>query len=195
MDYSDGQPDPKDWRKYGEISEYMRECSTHDSPQSQADISDTSMSLQSENTSASPSQSPCGSFDLKIVQAKHRLMVTLMKEVYAMFDSKWKGGVRTCAPSQQRSSETHAQSSQSKASRGGKNAKRRLNDRDISPPGDDNGKRKKKDDLETVLLQPPQLFACPFHKYDPYKYSINSHVGLKYRSCLGPGFKFMSHVT
>ena len=173
----------------------MREHRVHDSSQSLADMSDTSMSLQSENTSASPSQSPCGSIDLKILQAKHELMVTLMKEVYAMFDSKWKVGVRTCGTSQQRSSETHAQSSQLEASRGSKNAKRRLNDRDTPPPGEDNGKRKKNDDHETVPQQPRRLLACPFRKYDPHKYSVNSHAGSKYRTCIGPGFKFVSQVT
>ena len=196
VDYSDDQEDPNDQSEYEETAKHMRGRRTCASSRSQADISNTTMSSQSERTSASPSQSPCGSFDLRIVQAKHKLMVALMKEVYAMFDSGWKVGVRTCATSQQKTSGTQAQPSKSEASLVKKNAKKRMNDRDSSPPGDDDdGKRRKKDDRDTVLQQQRRPFACPFHKYDPYKYSLDSDVGSKYRSCLGPGFKFVSHVT
>ena len=129
-----------------------------------------------------------------IAEAKHELMVTLMKEVYAMFDSEWKVSARTCATSQQGSCGGQAQPSKLAAPRDGKNSKKRLKDRDSSPPGDDNGKRKKRDDPDAELQKQDRPFACPFHKYDPYKYSLNSDTGAAYRSCLGPGFTSISHV-
>ena len=121
-------------------------------------------------------------------------MVTLMKEVYAMFDSEWKLSARTCANSQQASSGGQALPSKLAAPRNGKNSKKRSKDRDSSPPGDDNGKRRKRDDPDAGLQNKGRLFACPFHKYDPYKYSLNSDTGAVYRTCLGPGFTSISHV-
>ena len=129
-----------------------------------------------------------------IAEAKHELIVTLMKEVYAMFGSEWKVSARTCAASQQGSSGGQAQPSKLTAPRDGKNSKKRLKDRDSSPPGDDNGKRKKRDEPDAELQKQGRPFACPFHKYDPYKYSLNSDTGAAYRSCLGPGFTSISHV-
>ena len=111
-----------------------------------------------------------------------------------MFDSEWKLSARTCATSQQRSSGGQAQTSKLAAPRHGESSKKRPKDRDSSPPGDDNGKRRKRDDAEAGLQNQGRPFACPFHKYDPYKYSLNSDTGAAYRSCLGPGFTSISHV-
>ena len=121
-------------------------------------------------------------------------MVNLMKEVYALFDAKWKVSARTCATSHQTPSGGKAQPSKPAAPRDGKNSKKRLKDRDFSPPGDDEGKRRKTDNPEVELQNQGRPFACPFHKYDPFKYSLNSDTGAAYRSCLGPGFTTISHV-
>lgn len=121
-------------------------------------------------------------------------MVTLMKEVYAMFDSEWKVSARSCTNFQEGSTRGKAQPSNLAAPRGGINSKKRLKDRDSSPPDDDNGKRRKKDDPDAGRQKQDRPFACPFYKYDPYKYSLNSDTGAAYRSCQGPGFTSISHV-
>ena len=37
-------------------------------------------------------------------------------------------------------------------------------------------------------------FACPFHKYDPIRYSVNNTTEGKYRTCAGPGFPTVSRL-
>ena len=69
------------------------------SAQSQTDTLNPAMSSKSRSTSASASQSPYGSFDLMLAQAKHELIVTLMSEVCALFDTEWKVNVQKGAPS------------------------------------------------------------------------------------------------
>lgn len=194
MEHADSQQDGNDQNGYESNSRYSREFSTYESSELQTNTSSVVMSSQSECTSSSPRQLPYTAFDLEIVRAKHELMVTLMKEVYAIFDSGWKVNVQTCASSQQGSSGNQAQTSKREAPRLDKNPKRRKKDRDSSPPGDDDGKRKKRDDPDAGLQNQCRLFACPFHKYDPYKYSLNSDTGAAYRSCQGPGFTSISHV-
>ncbi len=179
---------------YEENARHSREGSPHDSLQSQTDTSHTATSTQSEYIGTSPSQSPYSSLDLNIAQAKHKLMVTLMKDVYAMFDSKWEGSVRTCATPEQQNSGRQAQSSKVEKTRVAKGSKKRMKDRDSSPPDRGNGKREKKDDPDIGLHNQSRLFACPFHKYDPYKYCLNSDTGATYRSCPGPGYMSISHV-
>jgi hypothetical protein len=39
-----------------------------------------------------------------------------------------------------------------------------------------------------------QLFACPFHKFDPRTFANNDTTGSKYRVCAGPGFKSVARV-
>ena len=179
-------------------AECSRDSGSRDFSQPRTSTSDAALTSQSQSSSASPSQSPHASFDLIIAQAKHEMMVTLMKEVYAMFDSEWKVSARTCAASQEGSSKGHAQPNKLAAPRDCENSKKRPKDReknrDSSPPGDDNGKRRKRDDPEAGLQNQGRPFACPFNKYDPYKYSLNSDTGAAYRSCLGPGFTSISHV-
>ena len=128
-----------------------REHETHESSQSQANTSNAATSSQSERSSASPTQPPYGTFDLNIARAKHELMVTLMKEVYTMFDSRWQVNARTCANPNQESSGTQAQRSKTEAPRVDKNPKKRRKDKDSSPPGDGNGKREKRDDSDAGL--------------------------------------------
>ena len=190
---ADHRQDGRDHSECEESLKCSRERRFHESSVSGTDASytATAMSPESEYTSASSSEPPYSSFDLNIAKAKHELMVTLMKEVYAMFDSKWKANIRTCATSQQGSSGTHARPSQIEAPRAGQHSKKRMKDRDTSPPGKGNGKRKKNDDPKVGLHR---QFACPFHKYDPYKYSLNSDTGAAYKSCMGPGSVSISHL-
>lgn len=186
--------DRDDTSKSEESTECRRDLRTRKLSPSRADDLQTAMSSQSESTGTSPSQSPENSFDLSIAQAKHKLMVTLMKEVYAMFDSKWKVSVRTCAGSQQESSRTRAQSSKTEVPRVDKNFKKKNNDRDSSPPEDGNRKREKKEGPDAQLHRQLRQYACPFHKHDPYKYSLNGETGAVYRYCPGHGAVSISHL-
>ena len=177
-----------------ESAECRRDLRPHKFSHSRADTSQAAMSPESESSSSNLSQSPYGSFDLSIAQAKHELMVTLMKEVYAMFDSRWKASVQTCASSQEESSGVRAQSSKTEVARVGKNSRKRKKDRDSSPPGDNNGRREKKDDTDSRLHHQSRPYACPFHKYDPYRYSLNGETGAAYRSCPSHGSISISHL-
>ena len=192
--HTDNQQDGDDQSEHEENAKCSRERTNHVSSQSRIHTSNAAMSLRSGSTSANPSQSPYSSFDLKIAQAKHELIVTLMKEVYALFDTIWRIKVRTCAPSQQESSGTQSQPSKLETPWVGGTNKKRKKDRDSSPPGDGNDKRGKMDDPDAELQHQGRPFACPFRKYDPYKYTLNSNTGTTYRSCLGPGFRSISHV-
>ena len=191
---TDHRQDGNDQSLCEENTRHSREDSPHGSSQSRTDTSHTATSTQSEYIGTSPSQSPYSSFDLNIAQAKHNLMVTLMKDVYAMFDSKWEGSVRTCATSGEQSSGGRAQSSKVETTRVAKGSKKRMKDRDSSPPGRGNGKREKKDDPDIGLHDQSRLLACPFHKHDPSKYCLNGDTGATYRSCPGPGFMCISHL-
>jgi hypothetical protein len=63
-------------------------------------------------------------------------------------------------------------------------------DDDESQPSDDEPGEGPKSQKFSPLLR----FACPFHQYDPLKYSPNNLMGIKYRSCAGPGFKTIAKV-
>lgn len=39
-----------------------------------------------------------------------------------------------------------------------------------------------------------KIFACPFYKYNPYKFSTDGESGTEYRICAGTGFKNVSMV-
>lgn len=39
-----------------------------------------------------------------------------------------------------------------------------------------------------------QLFACPFHKFDPRTFANNDTTGSKYRVCAGPEFKSVARM-
>ena len=173
-------------------AECRRHLITHEISCSRADTPQSATSSQSQCSSTTLTQLLYDSFDLSIAKAKHELMVTLMKEVYALFDTGWK--VRTCANSKQESSGTRAQSSRPEDSRVGKSSKKRMRDRDSSPPGDGDGKREKKDDPDIRLHHQSRTFACPFHKHDPYKYSFNGDTGVVYRSCPTFGSASISHL-
>lgn len=144
---------------------------------------------------SSSSTSPKTGFDFTMALAKHELIVTLMKEFYAIFDTEWKADIRSCASSGSGPSRPQSKSS-ALAPLAGKNSKRRTQDRD-SPPLDDgngSGKRGKKGGPDTGHHTQGRLFACPFHKHDPSKYCLNDDTGAAYRSCPGPGFASISHL-
>ena len=119
-------------------------------------------------------------------------MISLMKDVYTIFNPHWKAEVRSHAGNRAASTGAHAQNSNSKTPPSTGKSKRQLQDRDSPPPdGNDEKKRKtKSSNLEGDGQE--RLFACCFHKHNAQKYCSNGDTGSKYRSCAGPGFPKIS---
>ena len=72
--------------------------------------------------------------------------------------------------------------------------KRQRNEEDDESDQEDNRKGGKKAKLVSSEYDGGRRFACPFHKYDPATYRVNSLHGAKYRACEAPGFMQLSHV-
>ena len=121
------------------------------------------------------------------------MMVSLMRDVYAIFNPHWKAEVRSHAGNRAGSTGAHAQNSNSRIPPSAGKSKRRLQDRDSPPPnGNDEKKRKTKSPSSGDDGQ--RLFACCFHKFNAQKYCSNDDTGSKYRSCAGPGFSKISKL-
>lgn len=156
----------------------------------------TTIGTRAESDSSDDTASPSPENDawLTVTYVKHRMMVSLMRDVYAIFDPHWKSEVRSHAGDQAASTGAHAQNSISRALPSTGKGKWRLQDRDSPPPdGNDEKKRKTKssnfgDDGQE------RLFACCFHKHNAQKYCSNGDTRLKYRSCAGPGFRKISKL-
>ena len=119
--------------------------------------------------------------------------VSLMRNVSVIFNSEWKAYLRTRAGSA--SANTSEQRQETMQSGSGaptsQNKKRRLPDRGFSPPGEDNGKSKRRARSEHGP-EDGRLYACPFYKNDPRRYSL-AH-GRMYRPCAGPGFQSIARI-
>ncbi|KAI9734354.1 MAG: hypothetical protein M1834_002460 [Cirrosporium novae-zelandiae] len=132
---------------------------------------------------------------INFIKAKGKLVQCLMKEFYNLLGQNDADSPHQHAPSTSasRSSARGANQPSQWYPRGRSSGKRQIHDRDSSPPGDDeddeDGRRKRrKSDSPIDETDERKLFACPFHKYDPKKYSCNDTTKIKYRTCAGPGF-------
>ena len=130
-----------------------------------------------------------------MLESRHTLLKNLMKDVYEMFNPNWGADAQTCANPPSGSSETQGHS-RLKLGSSPVARKRQSNDRDQERP--DKEKRKRGRGAQSDAGSPGdfkcRLFACPFHKYDPHKYSVNDETLAKYRTCTGPGFPFISRL-
>lgn len=129
-----------------------------------------------------------------LIREKQHLITILMHEVYAMFDSPRIDNIRSCTSSHTASSSNQSQDSNNVTRMSQRFGKRQMQDRDSSPPGDDNGKRRRKEPSKSNDCGPGRLLACPFHQYDPCKYCANQDTGATYRACAGPGFASISRM-
>ena len=136
---------------------------------------------------------------LVLLYMKHRLIVELMRDIYAMFSGKWiwNDKMRSCAvagsgPLGNPSREPKVPESQGSSFQ--RPSKRQRLDRESPPRDDRNRKRKKADLADPKMKDASRLFACPFNKFDPRKYSTNSGTGATYRSCAGPGFSKIARL-
>jgi hypothetical protein len=86
----------------------------------------------------------------------------------------------------------NGKSSQKNATR---NGKRRLERDDENMPEDDEPEDRKKRTSRTGAADGgDRLFACPFYKYDPMKYTCTNSTRTKYRTCAGPGFDSIARL-
>ena len=133
--------------------------------------------------------------ELSIAYTKHQIILSLMRDVYAMFSSQWQSNVRTCITPEAESSRVLLHSSESMdCSKKNRRGKRANHERDRSQGDDNDGKRNKNNPGNTTDCEPDFRLACPFHKYDPIKYSPNIDTGVKYRTCLVPGFPSVNRL-
>ncbi len=151
-------------------------------------------STEGDSSDDTSSPSPENAAWLALAHAKHQMMVSLMRDVYTIFDPQWKAASRSRAGSQAASTGALSQNSNSRTPFSTGKGKRRMQDRDSPPPdGNDEKKRKVKSPKVGDGGQ-DRLFACFFYKYNAQKYCSNSDTGTKYRSCAGPGFSNISKL-
>ena len=151
-------------------------------------------STESGSSEDHPSLSPGNDTWMTMAYAKHQMMISLMKDVYAIFNSQWKADLRSRTGSQAASTGASSQSSSSRMPSSTAGGKRRMQDRGSPPPDANNEKKRRKRSTKTGDGGQERLFACFFHKYNAQKYCSNSETGTKYRSCAGPGFSKISQL-
>lgn len=170
------------------------QCST-DSPIPEPDSGASSRdSTESDSSEDITSLSPENDAWLTVASAKHRMMVSVMRDVYTIFNSQWRADLRSHTGSQAASTGTHSQQSSSRTPSSTGTGKRRMQDRDSDPPDADGEKKRKIKSLTSGDGSQERLYACFFYKYNAQKYSSNSDTGTKYRSCAGPGFSKISQL-
>ena len=136
----------------------------------------------------------CGSPDALTIMshAKHQLIAaTLMREFYTMFDPQWTANIRSHTQYQSGPSASGIQLESISSVKAGK---RRMQEREHSPPGDGSSREEKRQRTKLQGPEPGLLFACPFNKFEPQKYCPNPTSGTKFRSCIGPGFPSIARL-
>ena len=131
---------------------------------------------------------------MAMLKGKHQVMVALMKEVYAIFDSEFRYSPRTCPSNHTGESTLQSNPHHIEPSERGRESKqtnKRSWQGESSTSESGNLKRRRRKKYSAESERP---YACPFHKYDPRKYSINHETGALYRSCMGPGFTEIHRV-
>ena len=151
----------------------------------------SSESDSSEDTSiASTENDPW----LTVAYAKHRVMVSLMMDVYAIFNSQWRIGFRSQTGSQSASPDAYSQDSSSSKPSSTSIGKRKADEEDSHSPDGNEEKKRTIVSLKSGDDSQKRFFACCFYKYNAQKYCSNNHTGTKYRSCAGPGFSKISQL-
>jgi hypothetical protein len=110
---------------------------------------------------------------------KRRLVDRVMTEFWAIFNQEWFPSPRVSThatlPVADQNSGTSYSDKSNESSQGSikKNEKRRLSDDDKDEPEDENARNQKHRKMNAALQADSLrlLFACPFRKHDPFKYS------------------------
>ena len=155
-----------------------------------------SNSSQSEDSGNSLPSSPQCYDEVIMARAKHDVLVPIMREVYAVVHPSGDSQGEQSG----KSGNTNANASAAKAGscKEGHPTRKRSKQTDVpSADEDENEDRRRERKLSLWKHSQgdtPRLFACPFHKYDPFKYRPTTETGSKYRTCVGPGFKSISRL-
>ena len=154
---------------------------------------------QSDTSCSGASSSPEIDTDLLLAHAKHEILVPIMREVYTMLDTGENSAMKQCLQSTSETPSSHAtgfkfQPIQKQSTRRNSREKREASDDDDDEGRKRRRKRPRRSPSREVKDDKQRDFACPFHKYDSFKYCATSIDGSRYRSCVGPGFKSISRV-
>ena len=181
----------------GSSTEARRESDLGENPSPHSEGNKESITVDStENDSSEdlPSHSLVNDAWMLMAYAKHRLMVSLLKDVYSIFNSQWNADLRSRAGSQTSGTGTSSQQSSSRTPSSTNQGKRKMQDRDSDSPDANDEKKRKTNAGATRDSGQGRLFACCFHKYNAQKYCSNIDTGTKYRSCAGPGFSRIAQL-
>ena len=155
-------------------------------------------SPKSEDSCSSQAPSPPSCSLLLVARARHQVVTPVMKEVYAMLAPKGGAALKQYAKSGHENSAAAHKAELELHHRGerkiGKRCKR-LDDSSANEEEEDDQNKRQKHPSSKVASGDTQLpYACPFHKYDPFKYRPTTDAGPRYRTCVGPGFKCISRL-
>lgn len=123
----------------------------------------------------------------------------------------WRQDVTTCAPAADGSSSQKSPSSAAPTNNSNNDHRKRQRDfgsaqdtreeadEDEDEDDDNPDPKRLKDEPDSPGRSPHPLLACPFHKRDPRKYSIQHEMVENasksvYRTCAGPGFKSIQRL-
>ncbi|KAM0794781.1 hypothetical protein BDR22DRAFT_826593 [Usnea florida] len=138
------------------------EVATHDRAQSDAaeDESTTEGSSQNIDSEESGSLSLAGDEKLTIAYTKHQIILSLMRDVYAMFSSQRQANVRTRTTPQAECSRALLNSCESADSPPQNRLGKRANyERDHSPGDGNDGKKKRNNPPDTINCEPDLQLA------------------------------------
>ena len=129
---------------------------------------------------------------LVVLHSKHKLLVDLMREVYAIFDGGWTAKIQAHAGSSPSVTPPSSQNPTNNSSRKAKKPYR--DDRESTPPNDGESRKRSRSEIPSNTEKQKEPFACPFHKHEPAKYCCSVVDGSKYRACAGPGFASIARL-
>lgn len=203
----------------GDITEYANsdsENSDDDCEDDDDDDEDDNWSGQDYNLEARILEA----LDYNLPLAAH-LIPLLHQAMYAEFATNitqkvgpWRQDVTTCAPAAGGSSSQKSPSSGAPTNNSNNDPRKRQRnfglgqdmreadeeaDEDEDDDDDNRDPKRLKDEPDSPGRSPHPLLACPFHKRDPQKYSIQHEMVENarksvYRTCAGPGFKSIQRL-
>ena len=135
--------------------------------------------------------------DLALTDEKHRLLLRLMTVVYKLLNEDFLPQIITHGSSSEQSSGNRSGNGfpqESSRLHPGRGRKRQKGEEDPRPPGDADGKKRRANQCKGNISLGARRYACPFHKYNPWKYCANDQSAAYYSSCSVSRFVQISHV-
>ena len=156
--------------------------------------SESEMNTDSESNECTLDSSPESDAWLTVAHAKHRLMISLMREVYSISIFQWKSEFRSRPECQAGTTGAYSQYSSSRTPSSTAKGKGKMDEEDSHSPDANDKKKSRSKSANSEDAGKRKLFACCFYKYDTLRYCVNNETGTKYRSCAGPGFGKISQL-